>query len=112
MGFSKLKSRLIFNVFFGFWMFVNKLFINLTCAYLKKYKRCFNVKSSTYCFHMKTKIFSEFQIYIGVPLNHEIIGDLVVVDISVIKTTTDNAGKKIHVESKNKQSERQTGKST
>ena len=61
---------------------------------------------------MKTKIFSEFQIYIGVPLNHEIIGDLVVVDISVIKTTTDNAGKKIHVESKNKQSERQTGKST
>ena len=31
-------------------MFVNKL---LTCAYLKKEKG-FNVKSSTYCFHMKT----------------------------------------------------------
>ena len=53
---------------------------------------------------MKTKIFSEFQIYISVPLNHEIIGDVVVVDNSVIKTTTDNAGKK--------QSERQAWKST
>ena len=30
--------------------------------------RCFNVKSSTYCFHMKTKILADFQICISVPL--------------------------------------------
>ena len=35
-------------------MFVNKLFAYLTCAYLKK-KRCFDVKSSTYYFPIKTK---------------------------------------------------------
>ena len=34
-------------------MFVNKRFTYITCAYLKS-KRCFNVKSSTYYFHMKT----------------------------------------------------------
>ena len=38
-----LKSRLIFFLFFCFWMFVNKLFIHLTSAY-PKHKRCFNVK--------------------------------------------------------------------
>ena len=48
-----LKSRLIFHIFYCFWMFVNKLFTYLMCAYLKS-KRCFNVKSSTYYFHMKT----------------------------------------------------------
>ena len=32
-------------------------------------KRCFNVKSSTYYFYMKTKILAEFQICISVPLN-------------------------------------------
>ena len=31
-----LKSRLIFNLFYCFWMFVNKLFTYLTCAYLEK----------------------------------------------------------------------------
>ena len=31
-----LKSRLIFNIFYCFWMFVNKLFTYLTYAYLKK----------------------------------------------------------------------------
>ena len=30
------KSRLIFNIFCCFWMFVNTLFTYLTCAYLKK----------------------------------------------------------------------------
>ena len=33
---SFLKSRLIFILFFCFWMFVNKLFTYLTCAYPRK----------------------------------------------------------------------------
>ena len=49
-------------------MFVNKLFTYLTCADLKS-KRCFNVKSSTYNFHMKKKISADFEIYISVPLS-------------------------------------------
>ena len=40
-------------------MFVNKLFTYLTC---------FNLKSSTCYFHMKTKILADFQIYVNVPL--------------------------------------------
>ena len=43
-------------------MFVNKFFTYLTCTYLRK--RCFNAKSSTYYFHMKTKIFTDFQVYL------------------------------------------------
>ena len=39
-------------------MFVNKL-------YIKSKKYC-NVKSSTYYFHIKTKILTDFQIYIRV----------------------------------------------
>ena len=31
-----LKNWLIFNIFYCFWMFVNKLFTYITCAYLKK----------------------------------------------------------------------------
>ena len=50
-------------------MFVNKFFIYLTCAYLKS-KRCFDVKSSTYYFHMKTKILADFQICINFPLRY------------------------------------------
>ena len=64
-----LKSRLIFNIFYCFSMFVNKFFIYLTCAYLKS-KRCFDVKSSTYYFHMKTKILADFQICINFPLRY------------------------------------------
>ena len=30
-----LKSRLTFNIFYCFWIFVNKLFTYFTCAYLK-----------------------------------------------------------------------------
>ena len=50
-------------------MFVNKLFTQLACAYLK---RLFNVKSSTYYFDMKTKILADFQICISVTLNHKL----------------------------------------
>ena len=34
----------------------------------QKVKGVFNVKSSTHCFHMKTKILVDFQICISVPL--------------------------------------------
>ena len=46
-------------------MFVNK---HISRAHISKSKRCFNVKSSTYYFHMKTKILADFQICISVPL--------------------------------------------
>ena len=36
---------------------------------ISKSKRCFNAKSSTCYFHMKTKIMADIQIYISVPLN-------------------------------------------
>ena len=36
--------------------------------HISKSKRCFNVKSSTYYFHMKMKILADFQIGISVPL--------------------------------------------
>ena len=64
---SSLKSRLIFNIY-HFWMFVNKLFACLTCAYLKS-KSFFNVEFWTYYFHIKTKILADFQICISVPLS-------------------------------------------
>ena len=48
-------------------MYVNKLFTYLS-AHISKSERCFNVKSSTYYFHMKTKILADFQICITVPL--------------------------------------------
>ena len=57
---SFLKSRLIFILFYCFWIFVNKLFTYLTW-------KCFNVKFSTY-FHKKTKIVADFQICISAPL--------------------------------------------
>ena len=43
-------------------MFVNKL------AHISKSKRCSNVKSSTYYFHIKTKILADFQICVSVSL--------------------------------------------
>ena len=45
-------------------MFVNKLF---SCAHISESKKCFNLKSSTYYFHMKTVILADFQICISVP---------------------------------------------
>ena len=40
-------------------------------VHISKNKRCFNVKSSTYYFHMKTKILAYPQICISVPLTLE-----------------------------------------
>ena len=53
-----LKSKLIFNIIYCFWMFENKLFS----------KRCFNARFSTCYFHMMRKILADFQICISVPL--------------------------------------------
>ena len=61
-----LKSRLIFNLSHCFWMFTN--FSYNSRAHISKSKECFNVKSSTYYFHMKTKILGDFQICISIPL--------------------------------------------
>ena len=59
----------IFNIIYYFWMFVNNLF-TYSRAHISKCKRCFNVKPSTYCFHMTTKILADFQVCANVPLKH------------------------------------------
>ena len=61
-----LKSRLIFNIFYCFWMFVNKLF-TFSRVHISENKTCLNVKSSAYYLHMKTKILPDFWICISVP---------------------------------------------
>ena len=48
-------------------MFVNKHFIN-TDASISKNKRCYNLKSSAYCFYMRKEITLNFRICISVPL--------------------------------------------
>ena len=62
-----LKSRLTFNIIHCFWMFVNKL-SHILRAHISKSKRCFNVNSSSFYFHIKTKIFADFQLCFSVPL--------------------------------------------
>ena len=64
---SFLKSRLIFNAFFCFWMFLTN-FQYISRKHISKSKRFFNVKSSTYYFHMETGILTDFHICISVPL--------------------------------------------
>ena len=44
-----LKSRLIFTIFYCFWIFVNKL-SQILRLYISKSKRSFNMKPSTYFF--------------------------------------------------------------
>ena len=44
-------------------------FSYISRAHILESKRCFNVKSSTYYFHMMTKISADFQICIGAPLS-------------------------------------------
>ena len=49
-------------------MFVKQTFHIAHVRIISKSKMCFNVKSSTYYFHMKTKILADFKICISVPL--------------------------------------------
>ena len=64
-----LKSRLIFNI----QLFLNaciQIFHISHFSHIKS-KYCFNEKSSTYYFHMKTEILAGFQICNSVPLNQK-----------------------------------------
>ena len=51
-------------------MFV-KNFSHVSSAHISKSKMCFNVKSSTYYFHIMMKILTDFQICINVPLSKD-----------------------------------------
>ena len=62
-----LKSRLLFNVFYCFCMFLNKHFTNLKYAYLKKWKLLCVIM--WYYFYMKTNVLLDFHICISVTLN-------------------------------------------
>ena len=62
-----LKGTLIFNIFHCFWMFVKKFF-TFSLAHISKSKKYFNVKYSTYYFHMEPKMWADFQICISAPL--------------------------------------------
>ena len=66
-------ALLILKLFiFRIWSFRGKLSLSQdlwkTFITISKSKRCFNAKSSTYYFQMKTKILADFQICINVPL--------------------------------------------
>ena len=63
-----VKSRLLFNISYCFFMFVNKRFY-ISDAYMSKSQRCYNAKRSPYYFYVKTKISVDFHICISVPLN-------------------------------------------
>ena len=68
-----LKSKLIFNTSYCFWMFVNKLF---TYADISKSKRCFIAEFSTYYFHMKAKMLGDFH---QNDVNHSILVSLLLI---------------------------------
>ena len=67
------KNRLIFNIFYCFWMFVNKLFTCLTCAYLKS-KRCFKDWTQYFCMLFLNSNF--FYILFSCKIDIVIIGKL------------------------------------
>ena len=60
---------LIFQIFYFFFIFVNKHFINKG-THISKSKRCYNAKPSAYYFYMRTNIPLNFCIWIIVPLNY------------------------------------------
>ena len=64
-----LKSRLLFNIFYCFCMFINK-HSYISGPYISKSKRFYNAKLLSYYFYMKTKMLAEFRICISVPLNN------------------------------------------
>ena len=65
-----LKSRIIFILVLLFlYVYKQTFHISHVLAHISKRKSCFNVKSSTYYFHVKTKILEHFQICISVPLS-------------------------------------------
>ena len=68
-----LKSRLIFNILYCFWMFVNKIF-TYSHARISKSKRCFTVKSLTlFSYEEIISVMYYFQICISVPLIKKVV---------------------------------------
>ena len=64
------KSRLIFNVFHCFYMFVNKHFAYLKWAYLKKWMKCVIMRN---LLNIKTNVLQDFHIYISVRSKNEML---------------------------------------
>ena len=64
-----LKIRLIFNIFYCFRMFVNKHF-TYSGVHISQSKRCYNVIPSVHYFLVKTKLLTDFQICISIPLKY------------------------------------------
>ena len=64
-----LKISLILKMFYCFFIFVNKHFINKG-VYISKSKRCCNVKPSAYYFYTRTKIPLSFCICVSAPLGN------------------------------------------
>ena len=60
-----LKISLLFKIFYCFFIFVNKHFINKG-EYISKSKRCYNAKPAAYYFYIRTKILLNFCICISV----------------------------------------------
>ena len=58
-------SRLLFNIFYCFCVFVKNI-SHVSCAYIWKGKRGYNAKPSAYYFYVKTKISVDFCICITV----------------------------------------------
>ena len=50
-------------------MFLNVCKQTFHTSHARKSKRCFNAKSSTYYFHLKTKMLADFHICISVPFS-------------------------------------------
>ena len=65
-----LKSRLIFNNSTVSQCLLTNV-SHISRAHISKSKSCFNEKSSTYFFQLRTKILTDFQICISVPLTKQ-----------------------------------------
>ena len=63
-----LKTKLLLNIFYCVFIFVNKQFIYISGAYISKSKQCYNAKPLAYYFFVKMKTLVDFHICISVPL--------------------------------------------
>ena len=74
----------------------SKLF-NCSRAHISKSKRCFDVKASTYYFHIKTNILPDFQICISVLLIIYSLNALLSIRISELTLFTRNKSKNVRI---------------
>ena len=82
-----LKSRLIFNIFYCFCVFLNSV-NNISRTHISKSKRGFDVKFSAYYFNTKTKILVDFQICISAPLTIKISYFSFFTNVKISRSTT------------------------